>query len=92
MPDSRPTLAELARLVAAQGERINALERRLNGMPAPEMLALKPAAWAAGVPYQRAARWCRTGIVHSERRGGRFFVDQNELEAFARRMKLCETF
>ncbi len=83
----RLTLASLARRLDQQSAEIAELRRQLTGGRAPDdVQALKRACWLADVPYQRAARWCRHGLVRSTRIGGRLFASPEELEAHARRM------
>jgi hypothetical protein len=87
MPDHRPTLAELARRLDEQAAEIAELRRQLTGGRAPDdVQALKKAAWLANVDYQKAARWCRRGLVGATRIGGRLYASPQELAAHARRL------
>jgi hypothetical protein len=43
--------------------------------------ALKSAASLVGEPYQNVRYWCEQGVIVSERRGGRVFVEMGGLQA-----------
>jgi hypothetical protein len=86
MPD-RLTLLALQRRLDEQGAEIAELRRQINSGRAPDdVQPLKKAAWLADVDYQRAARWCRRGLVRATRIGGRLYASHQELAAHARRL------
>jgi hypothetical protein len=80
MPRRADQVAELRIELAEQARRLAVLEAALA---AAELVPLK--AVAVPLSYEAARVACRKGLVRSERRGGRLFVDADGLAAYANR-------
>jgi hypothetical protein len=56
-------------------------EKAARGAPPKVWLPLKAAASDAGADYENARYWCEHGVIVAEKRGGRWFVRMDSLQA-----------
>jgi hypothetical protein len=68
--DNARVVAENWRLIQEKAER-----------EAPQWLTLKRAAGLVEIEYENVRYWCEQGVIVAEKRGGRWFVRMDSLQA-----------